>query len=132
MNKSVMAAIFAVGLAVVGWVGWGFVGSSPLALAMTVVIAAVYVVGAYELMQFRAATSSLSIALAGLGQISMAQRLNEVTSLAAVLFILWATLRVYRQGYAPAIWYLAGQALLFVAVLAMVLENWQRPTKKKP
>ncbi len=68
MNKSVMAAIFAVGLAVVGWVGWGFVGSSPLALAMTVVIAAVYVVGAYELMQFRAATSSLSIALAGLGQ----------------------------------------------------------------
>ena len=68
MNKSVMAAIFAVGLAVVGWVGWGFVGSSPLALAMTVVIAAVYVVGAYELMQFRVATSSLSIALAGLGQ----------------------------------------------------------------
>ncbi|RKR66229.1 uncharacterized protein DUF802 [Acidovorax sp. 94] len=68
MNKSVMAAIFAVGLAVVGWVGWGFVGSSPLALAMTVVIAAVYVVGAYELMQFRAATSSLSIALAGPGQ----------------------------------------------------------------
>ena len=68
MNKSVMAAIFAVGLAVVGWVGWGFVGSSPLALAMTVVIAAVYVVGAYELMQFRAATSSLSIALARLGQ----------------------------------------------------------------
>ncbi len=68
MNKSVMAAIFAVGLAVVGWVGWGFVGSSPLALAMTVVIAAVYVVGAYELIQFRAATSSLSTALAGLGQ----------------------------------------------------------------
>ena len=68
MNKSVMAAIFAVGLVVVGWVGWGFVGSSPLALAMTVVIAAVYVVGAYELIQFRAATSSLSIALAGLGQ----------------------------------------------------------------
>ena len=68
MNKSVIAAIFAVGLAVVGWVGWGFVGSSPLALAMTAVIAAVYVLGAYELMQFRAATSSLSTALAGLGQ----------------------------------------------------------------
>jgi diguanylate cyclase (GGDEF)-like protein len=66
-----------------------------------------------------------SVALAGLGQIAAAQRLNEVSSLVAVLFILWATLRVYRQGYAPAIWYLAGQALLFVAVLAMVLENWQ-------
>ena len=35
MNKSVMAAVFAVGLAVVGWVGWGFVGASPLALVMT-------------------------------------------------------------------------------------------------
>ncbi|WP_010460952.1 DUF802 domain-containing protein [Acidovorax radicis] len=68
MNKNVIAAIFAVGLAVVGWVGWGFVGSSPLALAMTAVIAAVYVLGAYELMQFRAATSSLSTALAGLPQ----------------------------------------------------------------
>ena len=71
MNKSVMAAIFATGLAVVGWVGWGFAGSSPLALTMTVVIAAVYVLGAFELMQFRAATSSLSAALAGLGQQSL-------------------------------------------------------------
>jgi hypothetical protein len=64
MNKSVMAAIFAVGLAVVGWVGWGFVGSSPLALAMTAVIGGVYVLGAYELLQFRAATASLTTALA--------------------------------------------------------------------
>lgn len=65
MNKIVMAAIFAVGLVAVGWVGWGFVGASPLALAMTVVIGAVYVLGAYELMQFRAATASLATALAG-------------------------------------------------------------------
>jgi hypothetical protein len=65
MNKSVMAAIFAVGLAVVGGVGWGFVGSSPLALAMTAVIGAVYVLGAYELLQFRAATASLVTALTG-------------------------------------------------------------------
>ena len=64
MNKSVMAAIFAVGLAAVGWVAWGFVGTSPLALAMTVVIGAVYLLGAYELMQFRAATASLGTALA--------------------------------------------------------------------
>lgn len=64
MNKSVMAAIFAVGLAVVGWVGWGFVGYSPLALAMTAVIGGVYVLGAYELIQFRAATAALKTALA--------------------------------------------------------------------
>lgn len=63
MNKSVMTAIFAMGLAVVGWVGWGFVGSSPLALTMTVVIGSVYVLGAYELKQFRAATASLANAL---------------------------------------------------------------------
>ena len=40
MNKSVMTAIFATGLAAAGWVGWGFIGHSPLALAMTVMIAA--------------------------------------------------------------------------------------------
>jgi hypothetical protein len=66
MNKHVMTATFAAGLAAVGWVGWGFVGSSPLALAMTVVIAVVYGVGALELMRFRRATTSLSAALAEL------------------------------------------------------------------
>ena len=59
-----MTVVFAMGLTVVGWVGWGFVGSSPLALAMTAVICGVYVLGAYELMQFRAATASLASALA--------------------------------------------------------------------
>jgi hypothetical protein len=63
MNKSVMAAIFALGLAVVAWVGWGFVGTSPLALAMTVVIAAVYVLGTLELLQFRQGTAALMTAL---------------------------------------------------------------------
>ena len=56
MKNSWMAGVFAVGLAVVGWVAWGFVGISPLALAMTAVIAGVYVLGAVELMQFRAAS----------------------------------------------------------------------------
>jgi hypothetical protein len=68
MNKHVMTATFAAGLAAVGWVGWGFVGSSPLALAMTVVIAVVYGVGALELMQFQRATTALSAALAELGE----------------------------------------------------------------
>ena len=63
MNKSVMIAVFALGLAVVAWVGWGFVGTSPLALAMTVVIAAVYVLGALELRQFRQGTAVLMAAL---------------------------------------------------------------------
>ncbi len=63
-NKSVMTAVFAAGLAVVAWVGWGFVGSSPMALAMTGVIAAVYLLGAWEVWQFRAATGTLQSALA--------------------------------------------------------------------
>ena len=63
MNKSVMTAIFATGLAAAGWVGWGFIGHSPLALAMTVMIAATYLLGAWELMRYRAATVSLTRAL---------------------------------------------------------------------
>ena len=63
MNKSVMTAIFATGLAAAGWVGWGFIGHSPLALAMTVMIAATYLLGAWELMRYRTATASLTRAL---------------------------------------------------------------------
>lgn len=65
-----------------------------------------------------------AVALGGMGQISLAQWLNEGASLAGIGLILWATLRVLRRGYPPAIWYLAGQALLFTAVLTMVLESW--------
>lgn len=68
MKQSVMAGVFAAGLAAVGWVGWGFVGSSPLALAMTAVIAAVYVLGAYELARFRSATKAMAVALADVPQ----------------------------------------------------------------
>ena len=68
MNKSVMTAVFALGLAAVGWVGWGVVGTSPLALVLTLVIGAVYVLGALELMQFRRATVSLASALADVQQ----------------------------------------------------------------
>ena len=67
-NRIVFAAAFAIGLAVVAWVGWGFVGSSWLAFWMTLVIAAVYLLGAFELRQFRAATTTLTHALADLQQ----------------------------------------------------------------
>ncbi|ROZ77641.1 hypothetical protein [Ramlibacter sp. WS9] len=75
MNKHFFSAAFAAGLAAVGWVGWGFVGSSWLALLMTAVIGGVYLLGAFELRQFRAATAALASAMsnipqpmAGLGQ----------------------------------------------------------------
>ena len=51
------------GLVAVIWVGVGFIGSSALALAMTLAIAGVYLLGAHELRLFRAATTSLATAL---------------------------------------------------------------------
>lgn len=68
MNRIFFAVAFAIGLITVTWVGVGFVGSSWMALAMTAVIAGVYVLGAFELKQFRAATASLAAALADIAQ----------------------------------------------------------------
>ena len=66
MNKSVSVAAFVVGLAVVFWVGRGYVGLSPLALGMTVLIAVVYMVGAMELVRFERATTALRRALSAI------------------------------------------------------------------
>jgi len=68
MNRFVFAAIFAIGLLGVAWVGYGFVGTSALALAITGVIAGVYLLGALEIRRFRADTASLATALAELVQ----------------------------------------------------------------
>lgn len=55
---------FATGLVAVAWVGAGFVGTHALALAMTVAIAAAYLLGTHELRQYRADTAALGHALA--------------------------------------------------------------------
>ena len=65
-NKRFFMEAFVLGLAAVAWVGAGFFGTSWLALAMTLVIAGVYVAGAWELKQFRTATATLAQALAKL------------------------------------------------------------------
>ncbi len=64
MSKRFFAVAFATGLAAIVWVGLGFVGSSWIALAMTAVIGGVYLLGAFELRQFRAASAALASALA--------------------------------------------------------------------
>ena len=64
MNKYLFAIAFGLGCAAVAWVGSGFVGTNGLALTMTALIGAVFVFGAWELRQFRQATSALSSALA--------------------------------------------------------------------
>jgi hypothetical protein len=57
---------WACGLAVVGWVGQGYGTGSPLALAMTIAIAAVYLLGTRELWRFHQDNAGLRHALAAL------------------------------------------------------------------
>ncbi|WP_225783951.1 DUF802 domain-containing protein [Xenophilus sp. Marseille-Q4582] len=63
MTRLLHLAIFLAGLVAVGWVGAGYLGANPLALAMTLLIAAFYVIGVAELWRFRTATASLQAAL---------------------------------------------------------------------
>ena len=58
--------VFLVGLAAVCWIGAGYVGSNPLALAVTMLIGVCYVAGALELRRYSQATSTLARAVAGL------------------------------------------------------------------
>ena len=59
MTGIVLAVAFGLGLLSVVLVGAGFVGGSAIALAMTLVIGVVYVLGAMEIRRFRAATAGL-------------------------------------------------------------------------
>ena len=63
MSKRFFAAAFAIGLLALAWVGYGFVGTNWLALAMTTVVGGVYLLGAWELRQFRTDTQALAGAL---------------------------------------------------------------------
>jgi len=64
MNRTFSLTVFAIGLAVVAWVGVGYVGVNPLALTITALIAACYLTGAQELRRFHQATATLGLALA--------------------------------------------------------------------
>ncbi|MDM0024602.1 DUF802 domain-containing protein [Variovorax saccharolyticus] len=63
MTRSLQFAAFFVGLAAVCWVGAGYIGSNPLALAITLLVAAFYLMGALELHRFHQATATLSSAV---------------------------------------------------------------------
>ena len=66
MKKPLFAAVFAAGLASVGWVGSGYLASHPLALVTTLLIAGFYLLGALELLRFTRASAALATALRGL------------------------------------------------------------------
>ncbi|UPG94754.1 DUF802 domain-containing protein [Luteibacter aegosomatissinici] len=59
-------AVFLAGLAVVSWVGIGYVGSNPLGALVAGVIALAYLAGAVELHRYRQATATLDAATMGL------------------------------------------------------------------
>jgi len=66
MNQIPRHAAFLAGLAVVAWVGAGYLLTNPLALAITVLIGALYLAGALELQRFRRASDALASAVADL------------------------------------------------------------------
>ena len=66
MNRKLSLAAFVAGIVAVGWVAVGYLGSHVLALAMTLLIAAVYLLGAFELKRFHDATTSLETALSAI------------------------------------------------------------------
>ncbi|WP_426107578.1 DUF802 domain-containing protein [Massilia sp. TSP1-1-2] len=63
MNKLLFNLAFCIGALAVIWVGYGFIDSSALAMAMTALIFVVYLAGALELYRFRKASASLTQAL---------------------------------------------------------------------
>lgn len=63
MNKVFRHAIVALGLVVVAWVGSGYLQGYPLALIVTALIGAFYMVGVVELHRFQQATAALATAL---------------------------------------------------------------------
>ncbi|MBD7988873.1 DUF802 domain-containing protein [Luteimonas sp. Sa2BVA3] len=64
MNRTLPnALVFALGLLAVCWIGAGYVGSHALALAVTVLIGVLYVLGGLELHRYRRATAGLVSAL---------------------------------------------------------------------
>ena len=62
MNQLLRHATFAVGVAVIAWVGAGYVLTNPLALVVTVLIGAFWLMGVLELQRFRKATRELALA----------------------------------------------------------------------
>ncbi len=67
-NRLFVLGAFVLGVIAVVWVGRGFVGTSAIALAMTLAIGATYLVGAQEIRRFSAHTAALAQAVAEVPQ----------------------------------------------------------------
>ena len=89
MTRSFFATAFLLGAAAILWMSSIFIGTDALALTVTVVIGAVYILGFIELHQFRQATTTLSSALDELSSNSS----HEVSALTEWLRKLHPTLQ---------------------------------------
>ena len=76
------------------------------------------------LLRATAAMAALSALLGLAGAFATAQILEEWVAAVGALTAFGAAIVVLRRGSFPARWYLAGQSVLFLALLGMVLENW--------
>ncbi|TNF54671.1 MAG: DUF802 domain-containing protein [Burkholderiales bacterium] len=65
-SRVLFVLAFITGLAVVGWVASGFVGTSAFALGMTLLIGLVYLAGAWELRRYGQDTAQLRVAMGGI------------------------------------------------------------------
>ncbi len=59
------------------------------------------------------------------GFLAAGQGINEATAAVGTVVATVAAVRVWRAGFAPALWHLGGQGMLFAAALAVVLVNWE-------
>jgi Domain of unknown function (DUF802) len=66
MSRYLNLVVFLAGLAAVCWIGAGYAGSNPLALAVTMLVGACYLAGALELQRYSQATATLVRGVAGL------------------------------------------------------------------
>jgi hypothetical protein len=64
IRTPLLAALFLLGLAIVTWIGVGYVGTHALGVVVTLVICGCYVAGAVELHRYRQATATLVRAVA--------------------------------------------------------------------
>lgn len=68
LKRLLLLCVFALGLAAVGWIVVGYVGSNPLGAAVALLIGICYLAGALELFRYRQATATLRQALDGLAE----------------------------------------------------------------
>jgi diguanylate cyclase (GGDEF)-like protein len=78
----------------------------------------------HRVIQWITGMAVLALAVGLAGHVRWAQTINEVLGVAGSVLMAGSTTWIWRRGFGPAGWYLAGQLTLFGAVIATVLVNW--------